>query len=78
MTEIEFSQLEREIAGYRYDILDNYDFADDYEVHHDYMGWYIVAPDELRDEAGCGPDGISLGFDGRPHYATEADARRAL
>lgn len=47
-------------------------FTDDrWECHHDYLGWYLVAPDELRDEGGYGPDGVSLGFDGRPHFETE-------
>lgn len=39
-----------------------------YEVHHDYMGWYVVGPSEQRDEQGFNKAGHSLGFDGRKHY----------
>ena len=34
-----------------------------YRLHHDYHGWYVVAPDEDEPE-----NGSSLGFDGRVHY----------
>ena len=49
-----------------------------FEVHHDVHGWYVVAPSEERDEGGFGPDGVSLGFDGRAHYETEAEAWAAV
>lgn len=39
-----------------------------YEVHHDHMGWYVVGPNEQRDEQGFNKAGYSLGFDGRKHY----------
>jgi hypothetical protein len=45
-----------------------------FEVHHDLRGWYVVAPDEERDEGGFGPDGVSLGFDGRAHFEDEDEA----
>lgn len=40
-----------------------------YRVHHDMLGWYIVAPRDREPE-----DGRSLGFDGRRHFASEAEA----
>jgi hypothetical protein len=52
--------------------------ADEWEIHHDLHGWYLVAPDEIRDEGGFRPDGASLGFDGRLHFETEEDARAYL
>ncbi|HEY1858680.1 hypothetical protein [Acidocella sp.] len=56
------------------DLLDNAgDWLPDYRVHHDLGGWYIVEPGEEEPE-----DGDSLGFDGREHYATEADAWAAI
>jgi hypothetical protein len=58
--------------------IDEVRLADSHEIHHDHLGWYLVGPDEERDEGGFGPDGMSLGFDGRPHYATEAEARQAM
>jgi hypothetical protein len=45
---------------------------DGYRVHHDINGWYVVEPDEDEPD-----DGYSLGFDGRPHYATMDEARKA-
>lgn len=48
------------------------------EIHHDMLGWYIVDVEvEWWDEGGFDAEGISLGFDGRQHYATEAGALRA-
>lgn len=35
-----------------------------YDVHHDMLGWFVVAPGE-DDPA----DGYSLGFDGRDHFS---------
>lgn len=43
--------------------------ADGYDVHHDMHGWFVVEPGE-DDPA----DGYSIGFDGRDHFASEADA----
>lgn len=40
-----------------------------WDVHHDLHGWYVVAPGEDDPD-----DGPALGFDGRPHYADQADA----
>jgi hypothetical protein len=45
------------------------------QIHHDVNGWYIVRPaEEAMDELGYGPDGISLGFDGREHYTSYDEA----
>lgn len=49
---------------------------DEWQVHHDAAGFYLVGPDELRDEGGFGPDGVSLGWDGRPHFSTRFGAWR--
>lgn len=40
-----------------------------WRVHHDLHGWYVVAPHEEEPASG-----YSLGFDGRPHWATEDEA----
>lgn len=45
---------------------------DTHRIHHDVMGWYIVKPGEEEPESG-----YSLGFDGRMHYATMAEAEVA-
>lgn len=42
-------------------------------VHHDMHGFYILTQEEAAHEAGGNP---SVGFDGRPHYATIAEAWR--
>ncbi len=43
-----------------------------YSVHHDMLGWFIVEPGEYDP-----PNGISIGFDGRPHYREIKDAWKA-
>jgi len=40
-----------------------------YDVHHDWMGWYVVGPHEEEPESG-----YSLGFDGRRHFKLAVDA----
>jgi hypothetical protein len=43
-----------------------------YDVHHDILGWYVVAPGEEESA-----DGYSLGFDGREHFDRCHEAWRA-
>lgn len=49
------------------------DAASSWRIHHDVNGFYLVKPGEWEDG-----DGPSLGFDGRSHYATAAEAVAAL
>lgn len=60
-------QDEMEADGF-FDDLDT--LPEGYSLGHDINGFFVVEPGEEDPDE----DGYSAGFDGRPHYATEADA----
>lgn len=46
----------------------------DSDIRHDHHGFYLLTEEEADHEDAGNP---SAGFDGRPHYATIEEARRA-
>lgn len=51
------------------------DDDDTFCVHHDVNGWYVLTASEACTEE---ETGYSVGLDGRPHHASEAEAWRSV